>query len=227
MRIAVIAKYSFYFEDIQNELHNLNIEMVYAEDISQIEQLVAGGMPFEYIFFPHYSKVIPGGFLQLHSCIGFHTGDLPADRGGSPIQHKILKGEYKTWVSAINLIEEIDAGDVLCQEPVSLEHGSIEAILKRISKIIARLVHLVLVENPRPIPQKGNSAPTPRLKPSDSELDLGSLNVRQIYDRIRMLDGLDYPPAYLDLGRYRIHLSDAEFQENSLTFVSHLKENNS
>ena len=126
MRIAVIAKYSFYFEDIQNELHNLNIEMVYAEDISQIEQLVAGGMPFEYIFFPHYSKVIPGGFLQLHSCIGFHTGDLPADRGGSPIQHKILKGEYKTWVSAINLIEEIDAGDVLCQEPVSLEHGSID-----------------------------------------------------------------------------------------------------
>ena len=50
--------------------------------------------------------------MKRSNCIGFHTGDLPGDRGGSPIQHKILRGEYDTFVSAMKLVNEIDAGDL-------------------------------------------------------------------------------------------------------------------
>jgi methionyl-tRNA formyltransferase len=223
--IAVVAKYPFYFDDIIAELRGSNIEIITANEIGEIQEKINSGINFDTIFFPHYSKMVPSQFLKQQNCIGFHTGDLPSDRGGSPIQHKILRGEYSTFVSAIKLIEEVDAGDILCQESISLEHGSIESILRDISKIIARFIKLILVDSPIPTPQRGASRNSPRLKPQASELNLDNLELRQIYDRIRMLDGLDYPSAYLQFSRFRLILSHAHLENNQLTFVSKLEEN--
>ena len=223
-RIAIIAKFPFYFDDICHELLDVDFQVVSATEISEIQDSIESGIDFDFIFFPHFSKLIPADFLQKNNCIGFHTGDLPGDRGGSPIQNKIVKGQYSTWVSAFKLTHELDAGDILCREAVSLENGSIEVILKKISTIIARLVRIVILENPIPIAQKGNISISSRLKPHESELRIDALTVKQIYDRIRMLDGLDYPPAYIQFDRYRIILSKAEFEDNTLTFVSQLEE---
>jgi len=223
-RIAVIAKYPFYFDDICCELLGFDFQVISASEISEIQDDIESGIQFDFIFFPHFSKLIPADFLQKNNCIGFHTGDLPSDRGGSPIQNKIVKGQYSTWVSAFKLTQELDAGDILCREAVSLENGSIEVLLQKISTIIARMVKIVILENPIPIAQKGNISISPRLKPHESELRIDTLTVKQIYDRIRMLDGLDYPPAYIQFDRYRIILSEAEFEDNTLTFVSRLEE---
>jgi methionyl-tRNA formyltransferase len=223
-KIAVIAKHSFYFDDIKNELQDLELQIECAEEISEIQKKVGEGEHFDFIFFPHYSKIIPTQFLEGHTCIGFHTGDLPQDRGGSPIQHKILRAEYSTRVSAIRLTHQVDAGDIFSQEFVSLEHGSIEKILRNISKIIATLIRYILVENPEPIPQIGPSSSFPRLSFQTSKLNIEELELRQIYDKIRMLDGLDYPSAYIEIGRYRVYLSGAELHDNHLTFTSILEE---
>ncbi len=223
-RIAIIAKFPFYFDDIYRELLDVDFQVVSATEILEIQDSIESGVDFDFIFFPHFSKLIPADFLQKNNCIGFHTGDLPSDRGGSPIHNKIIKGEYSTWVSAFNLTHELDAGEILCRESVSLEYGSIEVMLKKISTIIARMVKIVILENPIPIAQKGNISISPRLKPHESELRIDTLTVKQIYDRIRMLDGLDYPPAYIQFDRYRIILSEAEFEDNTLTFVSRLEE---
>jgi len=223
-RVAIIAKYSFYSDDAVQVLNSLNIELVSATEVSEIQKLIESGVKFDYIFFPHYSKLIPSNFLELQNCIGFHTGDLPKDRGGSPIQNKILRGEYSTWVSAFKIVEEIDAGDILCKESISLENGSIKEILKDTSKIISRLILNIVTNNPIPIPQLGTYSIHSRVNHQESELNIEDLDVRQIYDRIRMVDGLDYPPAYIKFGRYRILLSEAKLRENTLTFVSRLEE---
>ena len=223
-RIAIIAKYSFYFDDVVRELNGLNIQIVSASEISEIQKQIESGVKFDFIFFPHYSKVIPSHFLEFQNCIGFHTGDLPKDRGGSPIQNKILRGEYSTWVSAFKIVEEIDAGDILCKESISLENGSIKEILNDVSKIISRLILNIVTNDPIPFPQIGTYSIHPRVNRQESELNLEDLDVRQIYDRIRMVDGLDYPLAYIKVGRYRILLSEAKLRENTLTFVSRLKE---
>ena len=221
--IAVVAKYSFYFEDIISELRDSGIQIVTANEINEIQEKIEGGGYFDAVFFPHYSRVVPSEFLKQHNCIGFHTGNLPSDRGGSPIQHKILRGEYSTLVSALKLVETVDAGDIYCQEPVSLEHGSIETILRNISKVIAKLVKIILDDHPTPIPQIGSPFNYPRLKPQASELNLDNLELKEIYDRIRMLDGLDYPSAYLQLNRYRIILSNAYLEGDQLTFTSRIE----
>lgn len=225
-RIAIIAKYSFYFDDVCKILSDLNIEVVSAGEISEIQEKIENGIKFDFIFFPHYSQLVPSYFLLENDCIGFHTGNLPSDRGGSPIQNKILKGEYSTRVSALRLVDEVDAGDTLCQEDISLEHGNIEEILGMISNAIARLVRVVMTQVLIPVPQVGEISISRRLNPQDSQLEIDNLEIKQIYDRIRMLDGLDYPPAYIQFSRYRVYLSKAEYRESQLTFVARLEENN-
>jgi methionyl-tRNA formyltransferase len=223
-QIAIVARFPFYTNDIRSRLSDLDIQIVSASEITQIQNQIENGESFDVIFFPHYSKIVPNDFLEVNNCVGFHTGDLPNDRGGTPIQNKILRGEYNTRVSAIKLTKELDAGDILCSEPISIENGTIEEILKEISRLIAGLVRIVMTENPIPVPQNKHTQLSTRLNPEASELNIDSLSVKQIYDRIRMLDGLDYPPAYIQFDRYRILLSNAKLQNNHLTFVSQLEE---
>ena len=204
---------------------DLNINVVFADTLAEVEELSQKGLDIEVVFFPHFSKKIPSDFLEKYNCVGFHTGDLPSDRGGSPIQNKILRGEYRTVVSAIKLIDDIDAGAVICSNPVNLEHGSIEDILRYISKTISKLVRLILTSNLEPVQQIGIPRLNPRLRKSDSQLHIETLGIREIYDRIRMLDGLDYPPAFFIIGQYRIYLTDAEFRDGKLCFNSRLEEN--
>ena len=225
-KIAILAKYPFYVEDIRAALIDLDVDLYHAEDLRLIDEYSKSGTKFDFVFFPHYSRIVPRDFLDKYLCIGFHTGDLPNDRGGSPIQNKILRGEYSTWVSALRLIEEIDSGDILCQAPFSLQEGSIEEILRKISLVIASLIRLILTQEIQPIPQIGRGQYFPRLQPKDSEISFENLELREIYDRIRMLDGLDYPSAYILVGGHRVVLSKAILGENKLVFTAQLKEKN-
>lgn len=45
----------------------------------------------DYIFFPHWSWLVPEDIFKTYECIGFHLGDLPYGRGGSPLQNHIIK----------------------------------------------------------------------------------------------------------------------------------------
>jgi hypothetical protein len=81
-----------------------------------------------------------------------------------------------------------------------------------------------LTEKLAPRPQIGSLLTSKRLKPQESELDLESLDVRGIYDRIRMLDGLDYPPAHIKVGPHKLVLSNAQLRDGKLTFSSQLEE---
>ena len=48
----------------------------------------------KYIFFPHWSWLIPNEIYENYECILFHMTDLPYGRGGSPLQNLILNKIY-------------------------------------------------------------------------------------------------------------------------------------
>lgn len=62
-----------------------------------------------------YGGLIPSGLLQLppHGWVNVHYSLLPRWRGAAPVQHAILAGDEVTGVTAIGLVEELDAGPVL------------------------------------------------------------------------------------------------------------------
>ena len=100
-KIAVVAKFDWYLEDAKHTFLNTQIEVTTFRSLRELSFGLENNSNFDFIFFPHVSEIIPTGIYENFLCIGFHTGDLPADRGGSPIQNKILTNSLLTSVSTL------------------------------------------------------------------------------------------------------------------------------
>ncbi len=162
-----------------------------------------------YVFFPHWSWIIPPSIFHTYKCVVFHMTDLPFGRGGSPLQNLIVRGIYDTKISAIEVDEGVDTGSVYFKYPINISKGNADAILKKISKVVFfEMIPIFLKNTLVPHPQEGKAVTFKRRTPEQSEIPDG-LTQRQIYDFIRMLDGEGYPSAYKDIGKERIYFKNA------------------
>lgn len=163
----------------------------------------------QYIFFPHWSYIIPSDIFENYKCIIFHMTDVPFGRGGSPLQNLISRGVYETKISALRCVKELDAGPVYLKRPLTL-YGSAEEIYLRAFEIIEDMICQIIKEQPVPVEQKGEITCFSRRQPEQSDIaELTSLN--QVFDHIRMLDADGYPRAFLETEHFRF-----EFERASL-----------
>ncbi len=160
-----------------------------------------------YVFFLHWSEKIPGEIIEQFQCICFHMTDVPYGRGGSPLQNLIVRGHQDTVLTALRMTEEFDAGPVYMKRPMSLEGGSAEEIYCRASRLSLCIALEIAVGDPEPREQVGEAVVFRRRKPEESQLPANLESLDRIHDFIRMLDADGYPPAFLDLGKYRIEFS--------------------
>lgn len=167
----------------------------------------------KYVFFPHWSWIIPSEIFKNYKCVVFHMTDLPYGRGGSPLQNLLVRGVYQTKVSAIEVEEGIDTGAVYFKESVDISVGNVDEILGKVSDIVfGKIIPRFIKGNPIPTPQVGEVVTFKRRTPAESAIPEG-LSQRQIYDYIRMLDGEGYPMAYKDVGDLRIYFKNAQFTD--------------
>ena len=103
----------------------------------------------EYVFFPHWSYIIPEKIYNNFNCIIFHMTDLPFGRGGSPLQNLISRGIYQTKISAIKCCEVIDGGDIYLKKDFDISEGSAEEIYQRAGYIISKMIDEII--------EKGNT----------------------------------------------------------------------
>lgn len=181
----------------------------------------------EIIFFIHWSTIIEEKIFKTYKCILFHMTDLPYGRGGSPLQNLIIRKHKSTMVSAINVNEIIDGGDIYLKNKLGLS-GSAGEIFKRLSKLIFfKMIPEILDMKSNPEPQIGDPVIFKRRTPKDSDIN-ASVNVEtleDIYDFIRMLDAETYPNAFLDFKKFRIYFHDATFEDGKITTIAEIKEN--
>lgn len=169
-----------------------------------------------YIFFPHWSWLIPEKIFTSYNCVVFHMTDLPFGRGGSPLQNLLVRGIYETKISAIKVCSGIDAGPVYCKEPINISEGNADEILTRVSNIVfTRMIPRFLTEELTISEQDGEVVSFRRRTPEQSEIPDG-LSQRQIYDYIRMLDGEGYPRAFRKICNGRVCFSNARFMDNKV-----------
>ena len=161
-----------------------------------------------FIFFPHWSWIIPAEIYENFECVIFHMTDLPFGRGGSPMQNLIVMGEKETKISAIKAVKELDAGDIYMKEDLSLDGKAIE-IYERASKIIFEsMIDTIINNTPVLTPQNGEIVEFKRRSPVQSDIkELKSLE--KIYDYIRMLDAPSYPHAFIQTKNFKIEFKDA------------------
>lgn len=170
----------------------------------------------KYIFFPHWSWIIPKDVYENYECIVFHMTDLPFGRGGSPLQNLLVRGIYNTKVSALRVCKGIDEGDIYLKKPIDISEGSAEEIFTRISSVIFdEMIPEIVSKEIKPVPQEGEVVTFSRRKPEQSIIPDG-LNQRQLYDYIRMLDGEGYPKAFTMVGNGRMEYSNARIINDKL-----------
>ena len=168
----------------------------------------------EWVFFPHWSWIIPDEITSRWRCVIFHTSPLPWGRGGTPIQNQIARGIYESEVCAVRATSELDAGPVYTRETIDLSKGSVEEILIQVSSIVFQMIPKIVVESMQPKNQTGKPVSFARRKPSDSKLPKQTASLRSVYDHIRMLDGEGYPPAFLEWGNQIMELFDARLRSD-------------
>ena len=177
-----------------------------------------------YVFFPHWSWIIPAKVYENYECVVFHMTDLPFGRGGSPLQNLLVRGIYETKISAIKVEAGLDTGPIYLKMPVDLSEGSADDLFRRISDIIfEEMIPRFLQGEIIPCPQEGEPVSFKRRTPEQSEIPEG-LTQRQLYDYIRMLDGEGYPTAYRDCGDVRIYFRNAQWKENTVIAEAEFKE---
>jgi len=164
----------------------------------------------KYIFFPHWSWIIPKEVYSNFECVVFHMTDLPFGRGGSPLQNLITRGIYETKISAIKVIEELDAGPIYLKRNLCL-HGSAEEIFIRASNIILEMISYIIENEPSPVEQEGEPALFKRRIPEESRIpDVRDLD--KVFDWIRMLDAEGYPKAFIETDNLRLEFSRASLK---------------
>ena len=190
-------------------------------DPSDLTQSLLNSLQPRFIFFPHWSWQVPETLTSQYECICFHMTDVPYGRGGSPLQNLILSGHHDTVISALRMVEELDAGPVYAKAPLSL-HGRAQDIYERAAVVTARLIENIVNKEPLPKPQSGEVTVFKRRFPAESRLPEG-LGPAEIYDHIRMLDADGYPRAFIESGGYRFELKDASLLNDTVRATVELR----
>lgn len=96
-----------------------------------------------------YGKYLPKSYLKMckYEPINIHPSLLPKYRGSAPIQWAVLNGDKETGVTSMYISEEMDAGDIILQEKVSIgENETTGELWDRLSKLSGEILVKTLKE---------------------------------------------------------------------------------
>ena len=116
---------TLYLETKQLALEN-NIPVFQPECLKDDYQAIIDAKP-DIIVTCAYGQFIPDVILQLpkYGCINVHGSLLPKLRGGAPIHWAIINGEDITGVTIMDMVLEMDAGDIISQRSIEIGENMI------------------------------------------------------------------------------------------------------
>jgi methionyl-tRNA formyltransferase len=205
---------------LENDLDAEAIHLITAKEelnVAFLEQLKP-----DYIFFPHWSYLIPEEVYEQFNCVIFHMTDVPFGRGGSPLQNLIAREVYETKISALRCVKELDAGPVYLKKPLSL-YGDAQEIYYRANNIMVEMMIEIASNKLAPQPQQGEARVFKRRTSQESNI-AELTNLEKVFDYIRMLDADGYPKAFLEFGNFRLEFSRASFKGDKIIADVEIKE---
>lgn len=197
-----------YIEDIEVET---GLQVIYVSKKEDITYEYMKKLNPLYVFFPHWSYIIPPEVYENFECVVFHMTDLPFGRGGSPLQNLIANSIYESKLSALRCQKSLDAGDIYLKEHLSL-YGTAEEIYLRAAKLTKKMIIEIVKKKIKPVPQSGEPVVFKRRKPEESDIS-GMADLQKIFDYIRMLDADGYPRAFIDIGKLHFEFERASLKD--------------
>ncbi len=159
-----------------------------------------------------YGKILPTEILTLprYGCVNGHASLLPKYRGAAPIQWCIVNGEKETGVTAMQMDEGMDTGDIL--ETAVTEIGAEETageLFERLSVIGAKLMVKTLADiengNVTPIKQDESKATSaPIIKKEMAKISFHDMTADEVHNAVRGF--YPWPVAFFISGGKRIKI---------------------
>lgn len=136
-----------------------NLSLFKTNSINQDIKLVQK-YEVDYIITCSFGQMLSEKVLQWPKIkpINIHTSLLPKGRGGAPIHWAIINGEKETGYSIMEMIDEMDAGDIFSQEKILInENDTLDILYEKLGKLIEDTFledfFTSVVINPQPIKQ--------------------------------------------------------------------------
>lgn len=166
-----------------------------------------------------YGKLLPSDFLKFpkYGCINIHASILPKYRGASPIHYAVLNGDKITGVTAQQMDEGLDTGDILHILKAEIgENDTTEYMYEVLAPLGAKVLMetIDMLENGKLNPVKQNEEEASKvglLSKDMSNIDW-SLTAFEIHNKIRGLYSWPGASTKLNGKTLKIHksiLSDA------------------
>ena len=159
-----------------------------------------------------YGKILPTEILTLprYGCINGHASLLPKYRGAAPIQWCIVNGEKEPGVTAMQMDEGMDTGDIL--ETAVTEIGAEETageLFERLSVIGAKLLVKTLADledgGITPVKQDESKATSaPIIKKEMAKVSFHDMTADEVHNAVRGF--YPWPVAFFISGGKRIKI---------------------
>ena len=175
-----------------------------------------------------YGLILPRKVLEIPKqfSINVHGSFLPFWRGAAPINHAIFNKDPFTGVTIIKMSEELDAGPILRQEKVMLDHtetfGSLHRVLSELgAKNLLKTLNKINA-NKEILQNEKFASYAPKIKKLDAKLDFNS-QASALEARIRGL--APKPGAWFEYKKERFKVFSAEVVEGNGKAGSIINEN--
>ncbi len=136
-----------------------------------------------------YGVILRDNILNAAPCINIHPSSLPKYRGPSPIRTAILNGDKNIDVCLMDVVPEMDAGDVYMRHNIEIdEDDNNESVERKVSVVAIEMLREYL-KNPEQYvaqPQIGEPTFTHKFTGDDEIIDWKK-TPQQIHNQIRAL----------------------------------------
>ena len=120
-----------------------------------------------------YGHIISQDALQVLPMINIHYSLLPRWRGAAPVERALLAGDEQTGVCIMQVVEQLDAGDILQSATTQISQTDTTATLRaRLGEMANPLLIDVLSNGATTAtPQSGDVVVAAKITPVDLEID--------------------------------------------------------
>lgn len=194
------------------------ISIYQPEKLSGSQELIEiMGLGADGIITAAFGQFLPTILLDSVSfAINVHASLLPKYRGGAPIHYAIMNGDKEAGVTIMEMIKEMDAGDMVAKASTPiLETDNVGTLFEKLA-IIGR--DLLLDSLPaylsgelKPIPQDHSKATfSPNISPEQEKLDW-TMSDQEVFNHIRGMN--PWPVAHTFLEGQRLKIYEAQLAE--------------
>ncbi|WP_414049458.1 methionyl-tRNA formyltransferase [Macrococcus animalis] len=165
-----------------------------------------------------YGQLLPERILEIPrlGCINVHASLLPKYRGGAPIHKAIINGEKKSGVTIMYMAKKLDAGDMISQIVVPIEHNdTVGTLHDKLSaagkKLLLETLPSILDETNARTPQDHEAATFASNVSREEEYVTFNRSSQAVHDHIRGLS--PWPVGFAKLEGQNMKLWKSEVAE--------------